>query len=67
MDPLKNEGYVVCDKNWTRMKIKCSNYVRISWLGELNLGHNKDPKKFIIMEIILTGEAEVFCKYCPDW
>ncbi len=55
LDPLKCEGYVVCDKNWTRVKIKSSSYVRINWLGELNLGFNKDPKKYIVIEIILSG------------
>lgn len=47
------------------MKIKNSSYVRINWLGELNLGYNKDPKKFILIEIILSGEADTFSKYCP--
>lgn len=33
MNPLKNEGYVLVDKNWIRMKVKNSSYVRINWLG----------------------------------
>ena len=57
INPLKSEGFVVCDKNWRRMKIKNSEYVRINWLGELNMHHNKDPKKFILVEIILSGEG----------
>lgn len=67
MNPLKCEGLVVCDKYWRRMKIKNSEYVRINWLGELNLGGEKDPKKYILMTIILSGEGEVFSKYCPEW
>lgn len=67
MNPVKCQGYVVCDKNYVRLKIKNSNYVRINWLGELNLNMNKDPRKYIVVEIILSGEAEVFCKYCPEW
>lgn len=65
LDPLLSEGFVVCDHNWRRIKIKSSKYVRINWLGELNLGFNKDPRKYILIEIIMSGEAEVFCKYCP--
>lgn len=61
LNPLLSEGYILCDKNWTRVKIKSSSYVRINWLGELNLGFNKDPKKYILMEIILSGQAEIFC------
>lgn len=57
LDPLKSEGFVVCDSNWRRIKIKSSSYVRVNWLGELNLGFNKDPKRYILMEIILSGEA----------
>ena len=67
MNPKKNEGFVVCDKNWRRMKIKNSEYVRINWLGDLNLSNNKDPKKYIVIEIILAGEGESFSNYCPEW
>lgn len=33
MDPLKCEGFVLCDKNWNRIKVKNPGYVRINWLG----------------------------------
>jgi len=29
--------------------------LRISWLGELNLTKNKDPSKYILINIVLAG------------
>lgn len=55
LNPLKQEGYVLCDANYCRLKVKCPDYLRVNWLGELNLNANKNPKKYLLTEIVLAG------------
>ena len=38
LSPLKEEGFVLCDKNGLRMKIKSTAYVKANYLAESNLG-----------------------------
>ncbi len=66
-DPREKEGFVLCDDNYIRIKVKGSGYVRMNWLGELNLTGNKNLKKYILCEIVLAGEADTFSEYCPEW
>lgn len=55
LNPLKHEGYVLCDVNHCRLKVKCPDYLRVNWLGELNLIPDKNPKRYLLTEIVLAG------------
>jgi hypothetical protein len=33
LNPTEQEGYILIDKNFIRLKVKNSGYVRINWLG----------------------------------
>ncbi len=67
LNPLVQEGYILCDKNYTRLKVKSSKYLRLNGLSELFRTAEKDIRKYILIEIVLTGEAFMFIEYCPEW
>lgn len=54
------EGYVVVDKNWNRIKIKSPQYVRMHHL-------RSDFSQRKCVEIILNGEADEFISYFPEF
>jgi RNA ligase len=56
LNPLKQEGYVVVDKDFHRIKIKSPAYVAIHHLRDGN------PRKRL-MEIIQSGESEEMLAY----
>jgi len=60
LDPLDAEGYIVCDRNFHRVKVKCPQYVAISHLRE---GFSTRR----MLEIIMTNEGEEFLAYYPEW
>jgi hypothetical protein len=60
MDPLKQEGYVVVDADFKRLKVKHPGYVAIH--------HMKDgfgPKR--ALDIIRTGEKTELLAHFPEW
>lgn len=60
IDPLSQEGYVVVDANFNRVKIKHPGYVA--------LHHLKDswgPRR--IVEIVRMGEIAEICAYFPEF
>ena len=60
LDPMESEGYIVCDDQFNRIKIKSSEYVAIS--------HMRDgftTRKLI--DVVLTNEGEEFLTYYPEW
>ncbi len=60
LDPMASEGYVVCDRNFNRVKVKSPQYVAISHLRE-----NFSPRRMI--EIVITNEGQEFLSYFPEW
>lgn len=56
LNPLKQEGFVVVDGNWNRVKIKSPAYVAIHHLRDGN------PRKRL-MEIIQSGENDEMLSY----
>lgn len=57
-----NEGFVVCDANFNRVKIKTEEYVRVHRLrGENN------PTDKNILDIIRQGETSEFLSYFPEY
>lgn len=60
LDPLTSEGYIVCDAEFHRIKVKSPQYVAISHLRE-----GFSSRRMI--EIVLTNEGEEFLSYFPEW
>jgi len=60
LDPMKSEGYIVCDREFKRIKIKSPNYVAIA---HLKTGFSSRR----ILEIVVTNEGEEFLNYYPEW
>lgn len=60
MDPLAQEGYVVCDGNFRRIKVKHPDYVAIHHLKE-----STSKKRFL--DIARTGEQSEFLAHFPEY
>ena len=60
MDPFKQEGYVVVDKNFNRVKVKNPKYVAIHHLKEGN-------SLARLVELVQNGEYGEFVSYFPEW
>ena len=60
MDGTKQEGFVVCDANYNRIKLKCANYVSLA-----HLRNSCGASKRQMLEIIRRGESEEFLTYFP--
>lgn len=61
MEPLKQEGYVVVDGNFNRVKVKHPGYVAIHHLKD------NGASKRRLCEIVLAGEVGEFAAYFPEW
>lgn len=60
--PYNEEGYVVVDKNWNRVKIKSPQYVAVHHLknnGDLNISS--------LIQLIRANETEEFKIYFPEY
>lgn len=60
MDPMQQEGYVVVDKNFNRIKVKCPAYVAIHHLRD-----GFGPKR--MLEIVRQSEQSEFLTYYPEY
>jgi len=60
LDPLETEGYVVCDANFNRLKIKSPKYVALHHLKD-----SATPKN--MLSIIRMGENQEFLVYFPEF
>lgn len=60
LDPMKSEGYIVCDAQFNRVKVKSPQYVAIS---HLRTGFSTRR----MLEIVVTNEGEEFLNYYPEW
>jgi RNA ligase len=60
LDPMDLEGYIVCDAQFKRIKIKSPQYVAIA---HLRSGFSSRR----ILEIVATNEGEEFLNYYPEW
>jgi hypothetical protein len=62
MNPVKQEGYVVCDAQFNRVKVKCPAYLALH-----RIKGNGYPSKGRLLELIQMGEmSEVLAVY-PEW
>lgn len=64
LNPVKNEGFVVCDMNFNRVKVKSPQYVALS-----HLKNNDRGKKNVrgMLEIVRTNEGDEFLGYFPQY
>jgi RNA ligase len=60
LDPMDSEGYIVCDRDFNRVKVKSPQYVAIAHLRD-----SFSSRKMI--EIVLENEGEEFLNYYPEW
>lgn len=60
MDPLKQEGYVVVDRKFNRIKVKHPGYVAIHRMKE-----GFGPKH--ILEVVRAGETSELTTHFPEW
>lgn len=60
MDPLKQEGYVIVDSDFNRIKVKHPGYVAIHHLRD-----GFGPKR--ILEVIRSGESSEVLTHFPEW
>lgn len=61
MDPLKQEGYVLVDHEFNRLKVKHPGYVALHHLR----GNGYGPKR--ILEVIRAGETKEILTAFPEW
>lgn len=59
-DPSQMEGYVVCDANFNRVKIKSPQYVALAHLKEGLTVHR-------LMDIVRNAEGDEFLIYFPEY
>lgn len=60
INPMEQEGYVICDQNFNRIKVKSPQYVALS--------HIKDTMSYRRMiEIVQTNENEEFLSYFKEY
>lgn len=60
--PWDQEGYVVCDKNFNRVKIKSSAYILAHYARNNGVVNTER-----LVQIILDGEQEEFLAYASDY
>lgn len=60
LDPLEREGYIVCDNNFNRIKIKNIDYVQLSYVKSTTTTRK-------ILEIVVNNEGEEFLNYFPEY
>jgi hypothetical protein len=60
INPMEGEGYIVCDADFNRVKVKSPAYVALSHLKD-----SLSPRR--LLEIIRTNEGDEFLSYYPEW
>lgn len=59
LKPMENEGYVVCDKHFNRVKIKSPKYVALAHAKE-----GCSPRR--MLELVRQNESSEFLTYFPE-
>lgn len=60
--PWDKEGYVVCDKNFNRLKVKSPQYILAHYARNNNVITEER-----LMEVVLRGEIEEFSCYASEY
>lgn len=61
LDPLKQEGYVVCDADFRRVKVKHPGYVALHNMKGGPLTNRR------LVEVVRSGEVGEVLTYFPEW
>ena len=62
-DEVENEGFVVVDKNWRRVKIKSPDYIMMHHVSSMKWMTKKECIQILLYE---RDRLEKICKNCPD-
>jgi len=62
LEPMECEGYVVCDSNYNRVKVKSPQYVAVSHLRD-SVGMSRRK----LLELVRTNEGSEFLSYYPEF
>ena len=60
--PEDEEGYVVCDKDFNRIKVKSPRYVQLHYMA-----NNQNWSAPRVLEILLAGEVNEYVAYFPKF
>lgn len=60
LDPMESEGYVVCDTDYNRVKVKSPQYVAVAHLKDAFTTRR-------LLEIVRTNENSEFLSYYPEY
>ena len=60
--PEDEEGYVVCDKDFNRIKVKSPRYVQLHYMA-----NNQNWSGRRVLEILLAGEVSEYIAYFPKF
>ena len=60
--PEDEEGYVVCDKDFNRIKVKSPRYVQLHYMA-----NNQNWSGRRVLEILLAGEVSEYISYFPKF
>jgi hypothetical protein len=64
MNPIANEGYIVCDANFNRVKIKSPQYVALSHLSSRD---KNGVNARMMLDVIRTNEGSEFLSYFGEY
>jgi len=64
LNPLESEGFILCDKNFNRIKIKCREYIRLSQHKGSLTSIGSDVS---MIEIIQSNNASEIINAFPEW
>jgi hypothetical protein len=66
LDATLQEGFVIRDKSFNRIKVKSPDYIKLTYMYNFFPDKTHMNEKNIL-DIIRKGEEENFIKYCPEW
>ena len=64
-DPLENEGYVVVDKNFNRVKVKNPKYDALSF-NSYSVDDFESLKKYSVAIMVASSATEYWCTQCES-
>jgi hypothetical protein len=64
MNPMSYEGYIVCDANFNRVKVKSTQYVALS---HLSVKDKNNVNARMMMDVVRTNEGAEFLSYFEEY
>jgi DNA polymerase III epsilon subunit-like protein len=66
LDASIQEGFVICDAQFQRVKLKSPDYLRMTWMFPLCPSRERLNKRHLL-RLVLSGETQEFLSYCPEY